>query len=208
MPKKAPRRIHSNVSLTAAEESDPENIVLRPLNNLHDLIRKMLYEVRNHESTVASLKTWAETIDPNTYRKQVPWPRELLEAYERYKHLVDLINPRLLAFKEYENRTSQPTKVRNSAEVRMKRLELALEWGQAALSAAEARIYVLVNYRNAYDDKRSIQSHIKQASDNSASAREAVRKAGQNYRAYWRALAAGKPHSSVLTSDTFSDGSD
>lgn len=49
-------------------------------------------------------------------------------------------------------------------------------------SAAEARIYVLVNYRNAYDDKRSIQSHIKQASDNSASAREAVRKAGQNYR--------------------------
>ncbi|PYH66546.1 uncharacterized protein BO88DRAFT_455951 [Aspergillus vadensis CBS 113365] len=205
---KPPRRIHSNVSLGPYEESDPENIVLRPLNNLHDVVRQMVYEVRNHESTIASLITWAETIDPNTYRKQVPWPRELVEAFDRYKHLVDMIGPRLTAFKEYENRTNKPTKVRNSPEVRMKRFELAIEWGRAAMSAAEGRIHVLVTYRNAYDNKRSIQTHIQQASDTLQSARAAVDAAGDNYRAYWRGMAAGKPRSSVLTSDTFSDGSD
>ncbi|GKZ40097.1 hypothetical protein AbraIFM66950_002333, partial [Aspergillus brasiliensis] len=206
-PKKAPRRLHSNVSLGPSEESDPENIVLRPLNELHALIRQMLYEVRNHETTIASLKTWVETIDPNTYRKQVPWPRELWEAYERYKHLVEGINPRILAYNDYKNRTEHDKNLKDLPEVKMKRLELAIEWGRAAMSAAEARIYVLVTYQNAYDHVGSIRSHIQQANDNLQSAKGAVDAAGENYRAYWRAIAKAEPHSSVLTKKRF-NGSD
>ncbi|KAI2866495.1 hypothetical protein CBS12448_1219 [Aspergillus niger] len=60
-------------------------------------------------------------------------------------------------------------------------IQLAIEWGEAALSSAKARIHVLANYRNAYD-VTVIHSHIEEAERHLFSAMSALREARTNFQ--------------------------
>ncbi|OJJ75257.1 hypothetical protein ASPBRDRAFT_53187 [Aspergillus brasiliensis CBS 101740] len=184
--------MHSDPSLTAKAASNAEDEVLRPLNELHRIIRGMYHEIQGHQVTILSLEEWVRTIDPNTYVQLKPWPQTLINAYDEYKFFVNLINTKKMGYKEFKD-TSDKEELAGTSDCRFKRLQLALEWGQVALSATEARLHVLVTYKNAFRDKRSIDGHIDQANHNLNSARDAVREAGINYRRYWANVAQEPP---------------
>ncbi|GKZ47217.1 hypothetical protein AbraIFM66951_010568 [Aspergillus brasiliensis] len=170
----------SNVSLTSSDESDSDTEVLG-LNELHRVIRHMYHEVQRHGDTIASLNEWVNGINPATYEKEDPWPQDLIDAYERYKQCVVLITPARQAYMKYFQRVKNE-RLGDTSETRMKELELCINWGQAALSATEARLNVLVTYSNAFDNIDTINGHITQAGANRDSAQKAVDKAGVSYR--------------------------
>ncbi|CAK43539.1 polysaccharide lyase family protein [Aspergillus niger] len=184
-------RLHSNPSITARAESDEEAEILRPLNNLHKIIREMFHEIESHHTTIQSLREWAQMIDPLAFAKMDPWPQSLISAWEEYKFFVQLINAKKLAFVNY--RSAGDEDLADTSDWRFKRVHLAIEWGKVALSATEARLHVLCTYQNAFENTKAIDGHIEQANANLNSARDAVREAGINYRRYWANMAREPP---------------
>lgn len=57
---------HFNPSLTSKAESNEEEQILRPLNDLHSVIRTMYHKVQNHQETSVFLESWDPTINPST----------------------------------------------------------------------------------------------------------------------------------------------
>lgn len=127
---------HSNPSISSKESSDSESEVLGPWNELHIKIRAMFHEVRSLGESAASLDEWAQTIDPDEYRKMDPWPQDLIDAHAQYKEYVDSIKPAHYAYIAYAQRLTDG-EVEDTCETRMKILEICLRWGEAAL------VYVL-----------------------------------------------------------------
>lgn len=127
---------HSNPSISSKESSDSESEVLGPWNELHFKIRAMFHEVRSLGESAASLGEWAQTIDPDNYRKMDPWPQDLIDAHAQYKEYVDSIKPAHYAYIAYAQRLTDG-EVEDTCETRMKILEICLRWGEAAL------VYVL-----------------------------------------------------------------
>lgn len=118
----------SNISFPDSS-SEPE--VPRPLNTLHIMIREMLYEVRENESTISALEAWVETVDPEAHRKD-PWPQDLIDAHAQYKALVADIDPKRLAYNNSRH-NSNKNQTLYTPKVHLERPRLAYEWGQAAL---------------------------------------------------------------------------
>ncbi|PYH66649.1 uncharacterized protein BO88DRAFT_456054 [Aspergillus vadensis CBS 113365] len=136
----------------------------------------MKYEIRDNHNTIALLRQWFDTIDPKTYRKQNPWSGELTDAYEHYKYLDKIFIQRKAIYMNEPLLTLEAT-----PDQHVKSIQLAIEWGEAALSSAKARIYVLANYRNAYD-VTVIHSHIEEAERHLFSAMSALREARTNFQ--------------------------
>ncbi|OJI87272.1 hypothetical protein ASPTUDRAFT_28228 [Aspergillus tubingensis CBS 134.48] len=191
---------HSNPSKSSKESSDSESEVLGPWNELHIKIRAMFREVRSLGESAASLDEWAQTIDPDKYRKMDPWPQDLIDAHAQYKEYVDSIKPAHYAYIAYAQRLTDG-EVEDTCETRMKILEICLRWGEAALVATEARLGFLDRYRNAFKDKKAIVGHIKQANANRDSARNAVKWAGKNYRRYWQNMIREQKYGDVFGDD-------
>lgn len=160
----------------------------------------MKYEIRDNHQTIALLRQWFDTIDPITYRKQNPWSGELTDAYEHYKYLDKIFIQRKAIYMNEPLLTMDAT-----PDQHVKSIQLAIEWGEAALrytlfrllqlhwillaimltyafrrSSAKARIHVLANYRNAYD-VTVINSHIEEAERHLFSAMSALREARTNF---------------------------
>ncbi|GLA77547.1 hypothetical protein AtubIFM55763_009736 [Aspergillus tubingensis] len=175
---------HSNPSISSKESSDSESEVLGPWNELHFKIRAMFHEVRSLGESAASLGEWAQTIDPDNYRKMDPWPQDLIDAHAQYKEYVDSIKPAHYAYIAYAQRLTDG-EVEDTCETRMKILEICLRWGEAALVATEARIGFL--------DRDS--------------ARNAVKWAGKNYRRYWQNMIREQEYGDVFGDDDKRDTS-
>ncbi|RAK93819.1 hypothetical protein BO79DRAFT_213410 [Aspergillus costaricaensis CBS 115574] len=134
---------YSDISLSDPD-SEPE--VPRPLDPLHIMIREMLYEVRENESTISALETWVQTVDPEAYRKD-PWPQDLVDAHAQYKALVAGIDPKRGAYNNSVHNSLQE-KLRYTPKAQLERLRIAYEWGQAALRARNAVIAAGEEYRS------------------------------------------------------------
>lgn len=82
----------------------------------------MYHEAQRHGETVATLNEWAESIDPRTYRKIIPWHQDLINACGRYKIYLDIINPTHEAYFEYERQIDRE-RLADTPETHMKRLQ-------------------------------------------------------------------------------------
>ncbi|KAG2420920.1 hypothetical protein HFD88_000534 [Aspergillus terreus] len=166
---------NSRASRWSIDSADTVNSV----HSLQSLANQISADLYPQERLVSQLRDWQRTLNPATYRRQVPWPPEVKAAYDEYKRLVHVFAQAREAFDVDKRQTA------TMPEQHLERARLAVAWGEAALRAAEGRLTFLDTYRNAYSGPQSIKTHIQEGQNTINSGRRAVKEARTNYEKLW-----------------------
>lgn len=114
---------NSRASRWSIDSADTVNSV----HSLQSLANQISADLYPQERLVSQLRDWQRTLNPATYRRQVPWPPEVKAAYDEYKRLVHVFSQACAAFEEDRGRTA------TMPEEHLGRARLAVAWGEAAL---------------------------------------------------------------------------
>ncbi|KAI0007241.1 hypothetical protein F4779DRAFT_592786 [Xylariaceae sp. FL0662B] len=167
---------HSSHHSGASNSSIDSAATIESVKTLRTLAHIVSVELYPRETLVADLRNWIKTVDPAAYARKGPWPRQLEDRYAEYKKLGDEQTSAHQAFEAARQKTRKNT----TPEEHLERARLAVRWGEASVSAAEARLQFINEFRNAYGSKVSIEGHIDSANDLITSGRNAVKEAREN----------------------------
>ncbi|KAK4198573.1 hypothetical protein QBC40DRAFT_283560 [Triangularia verruculosa] len=156
-------------SRTSTTSSVDSTATVNSAHSLTSLARRISRELYPNEAQLASLETWAENIDVYIPRGR-PWAPEVVAQYEEYKRLGEICKKDGKAFFSQWRRTEKNTTV----EEHLERAELALRAAESAYKAGKARLDFLLTYQNAYSDKKSVDTHIKEIRTELKKARDRV----------------------------------